>query len=59
MKTNFVFLGSESFSLVTLKINLVPDIFENEESLQRFKNRTKLGPLINVCVESVRYIPVK
>ena len=51
--------GSESLSSLEPKMwDLVPDSFENEKSLERFKNRTKSLTMINVRVESVIEISI-
>ena len=42
MKANSVYFGRESLSSLASKIlDLVPDSFKNENSLERFKNRIK------------------
>ena len=50
MKANSVYFGRKSLSSLAPKIlDLVPDSFKNENSLERFKNRIKSWTTNNVC----------
>ena len=50
MKANSVYFGRESLSSLASKIlDLVPDSFKNENSLERFKNRIK-SSTTNKCL---------